>query len=232
MKIPMNNTTGLHIFPAAAGLLVKILTLVILLLAPIFLQAHEVTFPDMETLNRLRLGEIVTAPVRVDEEGVAIKASLMIRAPVEDIWATVYSCEYAFIFLDGLEVCEVPEDDGVDTVTHQIINEGWPVGRQEYTFWTHRAPYTRADIRMVEGKMKFMHAGWDYIKLPDSVVVTYTVRLKPNFPIPQFLLRHSLKSGMIELLACVRGLVGGSGNVGQEEEDLGRCPGDIERVAR
>ena len=208
------------------------LALVSLLLAPLFSQAREAPLPDPETMSRLRQGEIVAESILRDQKGGAVKASLMIRAPVEDIWATVYSCENAFIFLAGLEVCEVLEDDGMLTVTRQVINKGWPVPRQDYTFRTLREPYIRADIQLVAGKLKFMRASWEYIKMPEAVVVLYTVRLQPDFPAPRFLLRRTLKKGMTQLLACVRGLSGGSGSAEREKEDLDHCPGDIEQAAR
>lgn len=206
------------------------LALVVLLLAPSFSPARETPLPELETISRLRMGEIVAESIRVDEKGGAVEASLMIWAPVEDIWAIVYSCENAFVFLAGLEVCEVLEDDGVDTVTRQVIKKGWPVARQDYTFRTHRTAYTRADIDLLEGKLKFMHASWEYITMPEAVVVIYKVRLQTSFPAPRFLVRRALKKGMTELLSCVRGLAGGSQSAQREQEDLDHCPGDIERL--
>lgn len=240
----MNNSTGLYLrslaspfpptisLPVRAGLLIKTLSLLCLLLAPLLSQAGEAPLPDLEIMSRLRHGELVAESMRVDEKGGAVEVRLMIWAPVEDIWATVYSCDNAFIFLAGLEVCDVLEDDGVDTVTRQVIKRGWPVPRQEFTFRTHRVPYTRADIHLLEGKLKFMQASWEYISMPEAVVVIYKVRLQPGFPAPRFLVRRALKKGMTGLLSCVRGLAGGSGSVEQEREDLGYCPGDIEQAAR
>ena len=228
----MNNAAGLYFLPEGAGLLIRTLALVSLLLAPLYSQARDAALPDLATMSRLRHGEIVAEPIRVDEKGGAFKTSLMIWAPAELIWAIVYSCEHAFIFLAGLEVCEVLEDDGVDTVTHQVINKGWPVPRQDYIFATHRDPYTRADIQLVEGKLKFMQASWDYINLPEAVLVVYKVRLQPGFPAPRFLVRRALKRGMTQLLACVRGLAGGSGSAQREKEDLDHCPGDNEQASR
>ncbi len=227
LLIFLNNQVRPSQTPAICGL-----ALVFLLLTPLISQAREASLPDLETMSRLRLGEIVADSIRVDEKGGAVEASLMIWAPAEDIWATVYSCENAFIFLAGLEVCEVLEDDGVDTVTRQVINKGWPVPRQDYIFRTHRVPYTRADIQLVEGKLKFMQASWEYINMPEAVVVIYKVRVLPDFPAPRFLVRRALEKGMIRLLACVRGLAGGSGSAEREKEDLNHCPGDIEQTAR
>jgi hypothetical protein len=228
----MNNATGLHILPVATGTLTRTFALVVLLLAPLLSQAREAPLPDLETMSRLRLGEIVVESTQVDEKGGAVKASLMIWAPVKDIWAIVYSCENAFIFLADLEVCEVLEDNGDDIMTRQVINRGWPVPRQDYTFRTHRVPFTRADIQLVEGTLSFMQASWEYINMPEAVVVIYKVRLQPDFPAPRFLVRRTLKNGTNELLACVRGLAGGSGSAERIKEDLDQCPGDIGQAAR
>ena len=211
-----------------ARLLLKIFVWLALLLAPWMLQAREAAFPDLETMSHLRLGEIVVELTHVDQKGGAVRASLMIWAPVEDIWATVYSCENAFIFLEGLEVCEVLENDGTDTVTRQVINKGWPVPKQDYSFRTHRIPFTRSDIKLVEGTLEFMQASWEYITMPDAVVVIYQVRLQPDFPSPRFLVRRALKKGTPGLLACIRALAGGSGSAEQENKDFDQCPGDIE----
>jgi hypothetical protein len=208
---------------------VRGLALGFLLLVPL-LQAREAPLPDPETMRRLGLGEIVTESARIDEKGGAVEAIVMIWAPVEDIWATIYSCESAFIYLKGLRVCEVLEDDGVDTLTHHVLKQGWHVPRQDYNFRTHRAPFTRADISLVEGNLKSMNASWEYIGLPEAVVVIYKVRVQPGFPVPRLLVRRSLKKGTQQLLACVRGLSGGSKSPRQEAKDLDRCPGDIEQA--
>ena len=232
MKKSMKNANGLHLLPVVAGALIKTFALVALLLAPLMSRAREASLPDLETMSRLRLGEIVVESTAVDDNGAAVEASLMMWAPVKDIWAIVYSCENAFIFLAGLEVCEVLEDEGVDVVTRQVINETWPAPKQDFIFRTHHEPYTRADIQLVEGTLKFMQASWEYINMPEAVVVKYKVRLQPDFPAPRFLVRRALKNRTNGLLACVRGLAGGSGSVEREKEDLDQCPGDIEKAAK
>ncbi len=88
MKKPMNNASGLHILLIGARSLIKTraicrLAVLCLCLAPLYSQAREAPLPDLETMNRLRLGEIVVEAIRVDEKGGAVKASLMIWAPSE-----------------------------------------------------------------------------------------------------------------------------------------------------
>jgi len=228
----MINFAGPIFLPLRVWVWTKTTVLVLLIFTPPFLQARDVPLPDPKTLKRLRQGEIVAEPIELHEKGGAVKVSMMFWAPVEDIWATVYSCGNAFIFLAGLEICEVLEDNGVDTVTRKVVNKGWPVPRQEYSFRTHRVPYTHADIQLVEGDLKSMVASWDYINMPEAVIVVHKVRLQPGFPAPRFLVRRNLSRGMTRLLACVRGLAGGSGSPERKKRDLDRCPGKISRTSQ
>ena len=154
-------------------------------------------------------------------------ATLMMWAPVEKIWATVYSCENAFIFVEGLEVCEVPEDNEEFTITHQIVNKGWPVPKQDYSFRTERRPYTRAEVELVDGNLRMLKASWDYINMPEVVVVTYRLQIELGFPAPRFMVQRSLSKGTTRLLTCIRALAGGSGSPEREKAELDQCPGDV-----
>ena len=202
------------------------IVLIILLSVGLPVRAAEAPFPDAGTLKQIRLGEVVSETVAVDK-GAAVRMTLMIHAPVEAIWATVYSCEFAFIFLDGLEVCEVLQNSELDTLTRQVVNKGWPIPRQDYSFYTHRTPFTRVDVQLAEGNLKILAASWDFIKMPEAVIVIYQVHIQPAFPAPRFLVRRTMNRGMLGLLACVRALAGGSGSAEREKQDLDQCPGDV-----
>jgi hypothetical protein len=210
--------------------LIRALIVAFVVLPATFLRADEAPLPDLETMERLRLGEIVSEPTQMEGNGGGFTATLMMWTPVEKIWATVYSCENAFIFVEGLEVCEVLEENERFTVTHQIVNKGWPVPKQDYSFQTERSPYTRADIQLVEGNLKMMQASWEYINMPEAVVVRYQLQIELGFPAPRFMVRRSLNKGMKRLLTCIRALSGGSGSREREQEELDRCPGDIHGV--
>ncbi len=210
--------------------MIRTLILVAVVLTPSFMRAEEAPLPDLETMERLRLGEIVSEPIRSEGHGNGVMATLMMWAPVEKIWATVYSCENAFIFVEGLEVCEVPEDNEEFTITHQVVNKGWPVPKQDYSFRTERSPYTRAEVELVDGNLKMLKASWDYINMPEVVVVRYRLQIELGFPAPRFMVQRSLNKGTIRLLACIRALAGGSGTREREKEELDQCPGDPHRT--
>jgi len=189
--------------------------------------AREALLPEPDTLKRLRTGEIILNNTQTGEPGVAIQAQVFMKTPVERIWEVIYSCENAFIFLDGLKLCEVLEDNGMVTLTRQVVKRGWLVPEQDYTFRTLREPFKHAEILRTAGKPEVIEASWDFIAMPEGVVVIYKIRIKPDMPAPRFLVRRVMRRGILGMIACIRGLSGGSGSADLESSDLGSCAGDL-----
>jgi len=189
--------------------------------------AREAQLPDPETLQRLRAGEVILQTTRTDESGGAARIVIFIQAPVEAIWEVIYSCENAFIFLDGLKLCEVLEQTSEYTITRQVVKKGWLIPKQDYAFRTLREPFKRAEFELVEGNLKVMEGNWQFIVMPGGVVVTHEIRVQPEVPAPRFIVRRLMSKGMLEMMACIRGLAGGSVNPDQETRDLGFCPGEL-----
>jgi hypothetical protein len=189
--------------------------------------AREAQMPDPATLQRLQSGEITVETTRSDESGGSARFAIYIQAPVEDIWAIIFSCENAFIFLDGLKVCEVLHDDGTETLTRQVVKKSWLIPTQDYTFRTLRQPYKYAEFKRVEGKPRVMEGSWEFVVMPYGVVITHEIRIQPSMPVPRFIVRHLMRNSMPEMLACMRGLAGGSPDAEYAARDLRDCPGKI-----
>jgi len=185
-----------------------------------------VQLPDPVTLERLKSGEVILETTRTDESGGAAKIVVFIQAPVEAIWDVIYSCENAFIFLEGLKLCEVLEQTSDYTVTRQVVKKGWLIPTQDYSFRTEREPFKHAEFRLVEGNLKAMEGSWDFIAMPDGVVVLHEIRIQPGVPAPRFIVRRLMRKGMPEMIACMRALAGGSGNADMKTRDLAMCPGN------
>jgi hypothetical protein len=188
--------------------------------------AREAQLPEPDTLQRLRAGEIILENTRTDESGGATQVLIFMDTSVERIWEVIYSCENAFIYVDGLKLCEVLEDDGVVTLTRQVVKKGWLIPTQDYTFRTLREPFKHAEFQRTEGNPKVMEGSWDFITLPQGVVVIHEIRVEPDMAAPRFLVRRWMRRGMPEMMSCIRGLAGGSLNAELEARDLGFCPGE------
>jgi ribosome-associated toxin RatA of RatAB toxin-antitoxin module len=184
--------------------------------------------PDPETLGMLLAGEIVAFDTKSDESGASARMQLLVQAPPQAIWNVIISCELAFVFVDGLTHCEVLEEAGDRALVHQVVKRGWPIPTQDFTFESLRQPYSEIEFRLVEGNLKAMEGYWRFTVRPEGTLVDYQVRIQPEIPAPRFIVRRNIRKGMPDLLACVRGLAGGSGEDSRAEADLDRCPGSTE----
>ena len=87
--------------------------------------------------------------------------------------------------------------------------------------------FRRIDVKLIEGNLKALEATWAFEETPDGTVVDYRVRIQPSLPAPRFIVRRNVNKGMPAMLACIRGLAGGSGSATLENKDLARCPGPL-----
>jgi ribosome-associated toxin RatA of RatAB toxin-antitoxin module len=204
----------------------RFVLLILVSISP-YAPAREAQLPDPETLHRLQSGEVILETTRTDESGGAARVVMFSKAPVEAIWKVIFSCEQAFIFLDGLKICEVLENNSEYTITRQVVKKGWLIPRQDFAFRTLQAPYKHIEFRLVEGNLKAMEGSWDFIVMPQGVVVMHEIWVQPEVPAPRFIVRRLMRRGMPEMMACVRGLAGGSVSIDMEARDLGHCPGEI-----
>ena len=181
----------------------------------------------LENLPALRSGEILHEHTRRDEPGGAIRAELLIRAEIEDIWNMLLGCGRAFVFVDGLEQCEILESDATHVLVHQVVDPGILAPQQDYTYKSDLTTHSGMEFNMVEGTMKTIDGSWEFFEVDEGVVLIYTMHVVSNWPVPRFLIRRSIRKSIPHMLACIRGLLNGSANPDALKHDLDRCPGEI-----
>jgi ribosome-associated toxin RatA of RatAB toxin-antitoxin module len=180
---------------------------------------------DPTILARLAAGEVVARETSGDPQGGSARMQVLVHAPARAVWDVIVSCELAFRFVEGLQSCEVLEDTGDRALVHQVVDRGWLMPRLDFVFESLRRPWTRIDFRLVEGNLKAMDGSWRFEETADGTLVDYEMRLRPQAPAPAFLVRRNISRTMPDLLACVRGLAGGSGAEKALQRDLARCAG-------
>ena len=190
--------------------------------------AFAESVPGPEKMSRLRSGEILHEYTRMDESGGAIRAEIFIETGLEDIRAILQGCGEAFVFVDGMEQCEILERTDDYTLIHQVVDTGLLAPTLSYSYESRNHSQTRMSFKLVDGNLRVLQGGWEFIDLEDGVHVSYDMRVRPGFPLPRFLVRMSLRRMIPDMLACIRGLLDGSATPGQVESDLERCPGELE----
>ncbi len=178
---------------------------------------------DPAILARLAAGEVVARETRGDRQGGSARMQMLVHAPAETVWAVIVSCELAFRFVDGLQRCEVLEDSGERALVRQVLDRGWLTPRLDFVFESLRRPWEQIDFRLVEGNLKALEGSWRFEETAAGTLVDHEIRLRPQAPVPAFLVRRDIGRTMPDLLACVRGLAGGSGGEERRQQDLGRC---------
>lgn len=183
--------------------------------------------PNSEMMSQLRSGKILQEYTRMNESGGAVQAKILIHTRVEDIWIILQGCGKAFIFVDGMEQCEILEKDDDSALIHQVVDTGLFAPQLDYSYESTNQAYSKMDFNLKEGNLRVLQGGWEFVDMDDGVLATYDMRVRLGFPLPRFLVRMSLRRMIPDMLACIRGLVNGSGNSEQKKKDLAQCPGDV-----
>ena len=197
------------------------------LLTLLLLQTAPAGSEDADLRQRLASGEIIARDTSSDGAGASGRMQLLARVPARALWEVIVSCELAFAFVDGLQRCEVLEDTVERALVRQVVDQGWLIPTYDFVFESLRRHYRRIDVKLIEGNLKALEATWTFEETPDGTVVDYQVRIQPSLPAPRFIVRRNVNKGMPAMLACIRGLAGGSGSATLENQDLARCPGPL-----
>jgi ribosome-associated toxin RatA of RatAB toxin-antitoxin module len=183
---------------------------------------------DDNISRRLGNGEIVLLNADSSQSGGSARVQALVQTSAQSVWNVITSCERSFVFVDGLKECQVIEDDGGRAVVHQVVNKGWLYPTQDFIFESLREPYRDIRFNLVEGNLKAMEGTWQFTELPEGVLIDYSIRVRPGLPVPGFIVSWVMRKGMPDLIACIRGLAGGSGSTERKTIDLERCRGQAE----
>lgn len=202
-------------------LFTRILPVLMLLWSTSVLQAEL----DSDSIQHLGEDQILLLDAESNKAGGFARVRALMHASAQSVWNVIVSCEQSFLFVDGLKACEVIEDSDGHVLVHQVVKKGWYAPKQDFVFESRREPYRSIRFELVEGNLKEMEGSWRFTETPEGLLVDYQIRIRPGLPVPGFIVSSVMRKGMPDLIACIRGLAGGSGSRDRENSDLGRCRG-------
>ena len=187
-----------------------------------------------EELARLHTGEIMHETVHADQSGGAARITALFRAGVDEIWDVLGYCKYEFIYLRGLQVCEVLKPGLTLTQVRHRLRAHWYTPTLDYSFEASRTPCCRGEFRVLDGDLDVMEGYWLLERLAgtDYVIVQHEIRVKPALPSPRWLVRRTLHKDLPDMVACMRGLAHASLEGQNIGDDLARCNGDTSSLGR
>lgn len=181
-------------------------------------------------LAQLMRGEILVQTVHEEKSGGAAKVSALFYTSMNNIWNVVGYCKLEFVYVRGLEYCEVLDTSTFFVKKRHRVNNNWYTPTIDFTFEASRSSPDHGEFHLVEGNLKVMEGQWNFEQLAETnaILVTHEIRVRSRFPAPRWLVRRVLKKDLPNMLACVRGLADASGDKNLLANDLSRCPGDME----
>lgn len=187
-----------------------------------------------DDMTRLARGEILVDTIHEEKAGGAARVTALFHTDTDTIWNTIGYCKYEFIYVRGLELCEVLVPGLTLIRKHHRVNNNWYTPTIDFVFEASRASPTHGEFHLVEGNLKVMEGQWNFQLLADGggIVATHEIRIRSRFPAPRWLVRRVLKNDLPDMLACIRGLARASGDDKLLADDLGRCPGDASQLAK
>ena len=198
-----------------------------------FSQATSINLSDDE-LARLTRGEILLQIVRDEKPGAAARVTALFHTNSQAIWDIIGYCKYEYIYMRGLKFCEMLDGDQFHMTMRHRIRNSWYTPTLDFTFEAHREPGGDGQAHLIDGDLKILEGHWKFspVANENSVIVVHEIRIQPKLPAPEWLVRRNLQRDLPAMMACIRGLARASGDNGQIEGDLKRCPGEISGVSK
>ena len=196
-------------------------------------QAASINLGD-EELARLTRGEILLQIVKDDKPGAAARVTALFHTNSQAVWDIIGYCKYEFIYMRGLKACEMLDGDQFHMTMRHRIRNSWYTPTLDFTFEANREPGGDGQAHLIDGDLKILEGRWKLspIANENSVIVVHEIRIQPKLPAPEWLMRRNLQRNLPAMMACIRGLARASGDNGQIEGDLKRCPGEISGVSK
>lgn len=187
-----------------------------------------------DEVARLKQGEVLLETIHGDKPGGAARVTAMFYAEAGAVWNIIGHCEYEFIYMRGLSVCEMLDGDQFQMTMHHRLHNSWFTPTLDYTFAAKRATDNHGEAHLIEGNLKVLQGNWTITSIGDSnsLIVVHEIRIQPKLPAPRWLIRRSLRKDLPDMLACIRGLARASGKESQRHVDLKRCAGEFSDVSK
>src|SRR5210317_1214467 len=128
-------------------------------------------------MQRLQAGEILVQTIHQDKSGGAARVTGLFHAGAEDIWNVIGYCKNEFIYVRGLEVCEVLVPGLQYIKKHHRVKNNWFTPTLDFVFEARRTSKTHGDFNLVEGDLKVMEGQWDFQPAADGsgLVVSHDI---------------------------------------------------------
>lgn len=167
---------------------------------------------DLSGAQRLQLdnGDVLVAVQSAQGASKGtVEATILIDAPAERIWQVMLNCQDIPAFVPGVTGCQVLDSGENWEIIRHHVKWIWLFPELSYVFRARYLPHRQIDFNRIAGDLRDMRGQWRLIPMRsrNQTLVRYRVYLDPGFLVPQWLVRHSLKSDLPDVLTALRARV-------------------------
>lgn len=157
-------------------------------------------------------GEIVVVAERraapTGQPVAATLAAMKIAASADAVYDVLTDCAAAPAWMPHLVECRVLETDAAkasELIAHRV-HYGWFAPRIDYVFRVRLQERRSISFENVSGDLAQNDGAWALETAADGVstIVTYTVRTRPKFYVPQWLYRRAVRAELPDMLRALR----------------------------
>ncbi len=158
-------------------------------------------------LQQLMDGEVLVAVSNADgpSKGM-VEATILIDAPVKNIWQIMTDCDEIPTFVPGVKSCQVLSAGKNWEIIRHEVKWIWLLPKLSYVFRASYQENQQIDFVRIEGDLREMRGTWRLSPLNtgNQTIVQYRVYLDPGFFVPQWIVRRSLKGDLPAVLIALR----------------------------
>jgi uncharacterized membrane protein len=157
-------------------------------------------------------GDVVVVAARDTTGGsqsaTSARAAIRISATPDRVFGVMTDCALAPAWVPRLVSCQVLASDpaaATEVIAHQV-DYGWFAPRIQYSFRAHYEDRRRIRFKHVGGDLLENEGAWELAPAADGVstIVTYQVRTRPRFAVPQWLYQRGVSREIPGLLRALK----------------------------
>lgn len=158
-------------------------------------------------LRQLANGKVLVSIHRAESASRGrVEATILINAPVEQVWQVITNCEEVPSFLPRIKSCRILAKGANWEIIRHEVKWMWLMPELYYVF---KATYTtnkRIEVSRVYGDLRELHGTWRLTRLDEGhkTIVNYSIFLDLGFFVPQWMVHRSLKRELPQVLTAFR----------------------------
>jgi len=125
---------------------------------------------------------------------------------VEQVWQVITNCEEVPTYLPKIRSCRILAKGANWEIIRHEVKWMWLMPKLHYVFKSTYTAHKRIEVSRVAGDLRELQGTWRLTRIDEGrkTIVNYSIFLDLGFFVPQWMVRHTLKRELPEVLTAFR----------------------------